>query len=933
MTYAKNTRRELFEATVAMPPAERARWLDRHCLDPALRASIEGLLDAEATAAPHVLDRPLDERLAEMGDIDEPAFVVPEPGTKIGPFVLLEKLGEGGSSFVYRAEREQEGVRQSVALKLLRRGIYDRHDRRRFRDERRALAGLRHPGIAHLIEGGITDNGVPYIALELVEGTPITAFARERQLDLRCRLRLFVEICRAVAAAHRALIVHRDLKPSNTLVTPDGRVKLLDFGIAKLLDADTGPDSHPTRTGHGALTPAYAAPEQFSGAATTTATDVYSLGVLLDELVTGTRRAQGDVRTPSARIDANTEGEAGTSPAAPGLTRRTLRGDIDTIVMKATEVEPERRYTSAGALADDVERHLDGRPIEAHPPTRRYRLRKFVGRHRGGVAVTALFVLGILSALGIALWQADRARAQATRANAIRDFMVTAFREATPSVPRGPPPRITEVVQQAIDKARADPDMDRRVRAELLTELGVVLRMQGNPEQSLELLDWNHAQAVRDFGVENHLAIDSGYELAQTLVLQGDYDRARTLLDDLLPRSLAVDPELHTDLLHASARLATKQHDIARAEREDSEALAIDRALEDPERLAWALSFVANTRLSADDYEEAAILYREAIALRVAQYGQDHLSIATLRSGLSRALRLSGDLAGAEREARAAIAIDARVLKKDDWRRAKHLNALMMILRQQRDFAGALAMARESLRINRVALGDDHPDVASNLHSVGTLHTLLENYADAPPPLRESLERFATRFGPEHPETATTRAAYGYALANSGDWRAGEAELRHAVASLEANPRARPDDIGSTRQKLVRVLLDRHATAPALAEMDLLMRQVSRMESAARPIDHIAVLHAEALLQQGDPGAARAELAAATALAKESQPDPEIAAAVPLLQATAALRLDDRAAAADHLEHGASRLATLRNPPSRLRRLEADIRASLAQSE
>src|SRR5690606_20100038 len=244
----------------------------------------------------------------------------------------------------------------------------------------------------------------------------------------------------------------------------------LDFGIAKLLEPE--PDALATHTRQAAMTPAYAAPEQFQGGPVTTATDVYALGVLLGELMTGHRRGPGDTRTPSAQVDATTA--PGVLPAPPEKVRRQLRGDLDNIVLKATADEPERRYASAGAFAEDIARHLAAQPVDAHPPSAWYRARKFFTRHRGGVMTTAAFVLAIFAALGLALWQADRARHAAQRANAMRDFMVSAFAEAEPSVPREGAPRVTEVVEDAIASARADSTMNPAVRTELVSQLGGV---------------------------------------------------------------------------------------------------------------------------------------------------------------------------------------------------------------------------------------------------------------------------------------------------------------------------------------------------------------------------------------------------------------------------------------------------------------------------
>src|SRR4051812_11250624 len=319
-----NALRDLFEETLALEPEARSAFLDARCGgDADLRAKIERMIAADADDDV-VLDRSVDAVARAIGETDATEGL--PPGTRIGPFQLIEILGEGGSSTVFRAERTIDGVRQVVALKLLRRSLYSKDAQRQFRRERSALTQLRHPGIARLIEGGISESGLAYIALDLVEGTPITDYAREHRLDLRARLKLFLQVCRAVEAAHRALIVHRDLKPSNVFVTKDGEVKLLDFGIAKLLDAEDE-----TQTRVPAFTPAYAAPEQRSGAPVTTATDVFALGVLLGELVTGQRLNDGSGRTPSGHVTANTE--PGVLPATPGVTRRQLRGDLDNVVL------------------------------------------------------------------------------------------------------------------------------------------------------------------------------------------------------------------------------------------------------------------------------------------------------------------------------------------------------------------------------------------------------------------------------------------------------------------------------------------------------------------------------------------------------------------------------------------------------------------------
>ncbi len=384
----------------------------------------------------------------------------------------------------------------------------------------------------------MTDVGVPYIALEFVDGVPITDYVREHRSDLHERLHLFIAICRAVGAAHRALIVHRDLKPSNVLVARDGTVKLLDFGIAKLLSGD---EDNALHTQTPAMTPAYAAPEQFNRGLVTTATDVYALGILLGELVTGRRREHGDTRTPSSQVVAGVDADA---PPLPARTlRRQLRGDLDNIVVKAIDGEPERRYASAGALADDVERHLNGLPVAAHPPSRLYRARKFIARHRGGVATTLAFLVAILAALGIALWQTSVARSEAARAATIKDFLIDMFRASDPRVaqdkPRG---QITakELLDLNAPRIAQEFGSDAETQIELLGVAASIYRELDDDVRYRTL----HAQQIdlarRLYGDAHPAIIDGLIEDAQHASNSNDYAGARKALaqaDPLMQRA------------------------------------------------------------------------------------------------------------------------------------------------------------------------------------------------------------------------------------------------------------------------------------------------------------------------------------------------------------------------------------------------------------
>ena len=649
--------RDLFEEALTLPAAARTRLLVERCPDPALRAEIERMLVADSTEGGLLHSGDAASAARVIGDT-EIVEVLP-PGSRIGSFELVEILGEGGSSTVFRAFREADGVRQEVAIKLLARGLYTTDAQRQFRREREALARLRHPGIARLIEGGITDNNLAYIALELVDGLPITQYAREHGLGLRQRLVLFLMVCRAVETAHRALIVHRDLKPSNVLVTAGGHVKLLDFGIAKLLDEEV---TDAIRTQHRALTPAYAAPEQFAQEPVTTATDVYALGVLLDELITGRRRGTGDVDSPSSRIDPAAMAIAyGRVPAAPLSTlRRQLRGDLDNIVLKATAAGPEQRYASAGALAEDIERHLDHQPVLAHPPSRWYRTSKFVIRHRGGVATTAVFMLALLASLSIALWQARVARHEAQRADAIRDFVVDLLQKTAPDAPASQRPDVPTLVYTAAatlpQQLRDQPEL----HAELLVTLGNVLRDMGDTEHSEALLRnaESSAAALPEF---SPVRIETQIGLTRTLIRRGNYTEAAKRIAPLLAipvRHLPADTP-RAELLKIAMVVADGRADMTPAVAQGREMLKAYRAdcaagLRCHE-LSSAIHDLASVLLDADRIAEAHALADEVLALRM--HNATPMSLADAYELQSKIALYRGDLDVAEADTQKADAL------------------------------------------------------------------------------------------------------------------------------------------------------------------------------------------------------------------------------------------------------------------------------------
>ena len=448
--------RELFHAALPLAPEERAELLANRCHDPAVRAEVESLLAAHDDSGPF-LERSVWELAGEK------TFA----GSGIGPYRITGTLGSGGMGSVFLCVREGDQFIQRVAVKLVRGGAAGQALVERFRQERRILAALEHPNIARLLDGGTTDDGVPYLVMEYVEGEPVDDWCRERRSTPAEKIRLFLQLCDAVQYAHRNLVIHRDIKPANVLVNADGVPKLLDFGIAKLVLPEARPDATATRI----MTPDYASPEQLRGEAVSTASDVYSLGVLLYELLTGGKPFPSGGRTP-----------AGAAPRA-STRDRTLRGDLDTILATALESEPAARYGSVDRLADDLRRYLAGRPIHARPATFRYRASKFVRRNRLPVAAAVVVVVVAAVAFATTLHQKRIAERRFEQVRAIARSVVFEIHDAIATL-RGSTPARELLVRRALgylDALAAEASGNAALQTELAGAYLKIGDVQGLP--------------------------------------------------------------------------------------------------------------------------------------------------------------------------------------------------------------------------------------------------------------------------------------------------------------------------------------------------------------------------------------------------------------------------------------------------------------------
>lgn len=752
--------RQLFHEALDRPPAEREAFLQANEADPALRAEVRGLLEADADPgrrSPVSRDR-IGALLGEaagslLGDAagspaDPPPGADPPSleGRRIGPYRVIRRIGQGGMGAVYLAERED--VSKQVALKLVRGALGAPELAQRFLLERRVLARLEHPGIARLMDAGMTEDETPWFAMEYVEGEPITTHCDSRALSPEARLRLFCDVCDAVTFAHANLVVHRDIKPSNVMVTPEGKVKLLDFGIAKLLGADD--DDTLTRTGVRVMSPAYAAPEQLAGEPVTTATDVYALGALLYEILTGARpRDAGAAEVFGGEEPGRPTADLRALPPRPSTVRSRrgdrsgagrLEGDLDAICLKAVAPEPERRYRSAEQLRDDVTRHLTGLPVEARLPTLRYRTGKFLRRHASAVAGAAVLALALGGGLGAALWQGQRAErsrlvAEEAREDAISalarsgivtEFLAGLFRAANPNVARGEDVTAVELVDRGVEQidelSQAPP-----LQAEILEVLTTVNLGLGRFDEAARLME--RSVEIRRTMPPDSALVGALNILGRTYSERGLPGSAATAWAEALEVGLALWGQDHPSVMAAQSNLAVAYGRLGR----DSESehllrdlMASERRVlgTDHEDRSYTLNNLALRLTNRGAYDEAEPLAREALQLLLARFGEEHPGSGLLMDNLGMVLREAGRYDEAEPVLRRGLAIRLRVLGDEHRYYGESLFALgtLLVLRgRPGELEEAEAMLRQGLRIYHETLGADHPGNAYVLHSLGML--------------------------------------------------------------------------------------------------------------------------------------------------------------------------------------------------------------------
>ncbi len=746
---------EWFERSLDQPDTQREAWLDANCTDSYIRDQVIRLQAAD-TDAGNFLDSP-HEFVADGA--------VPL-GSRIGQYRIDRLIAEGGMGSVYLAHRDDGVYQQQVAIKFLLPLLRSPESNRRFAAERQILARLQHSNITQVLDAGTSDNGVPYVVMEYVDGVRITDYCRQHRVGLKQRLELFRQVCSAVSAAHRALVVHRDLKPANILVTAEGRPMLLDFGIAKILESEN--DGAERVTILPALTPAYASPEQILGHAITTSSDIYSLGVLLYELLCGTRPYELDRLTPAQaeQMVCNTVPPMPSQIAmrkdaqAPfSSSPRLLRGDLDVITMKALRKEPERRYGSVQELSEDVLHYLLGLPISARGDSLGYRMAKFTQRNRWGVVAASMVLVSLIAGIIVATSQAHRAeqaarqalaeKAKAEKINAFyKDVFLSPSAQWLSSYGKGADVRIEQVLDFASQEAKSTLDKQPKLKVDVLDTLALTYQGMGLYDKSLD----NGKQALQisraKLSATDPLLAVAEYRVAQALFFKAElaageqhYRKAIALAQKSMPPDAELPALMHNDL----AVLYARQHHLALAEREQEMALDILRR-----------------RMHGKPYPAIAI-------------GTGNLGYLRMQRG-----NLDGALEGFNQE----LEMFARIPNRQFAEKALTLNNRSVVHSVRGEFDKADADARKAVTIAEKSFGLNHPRFALIL--ARRIETAVDlGQLDAVAPLLERARRInAAHFKPDNP--ANTRLYLA-----SARWYMAQREYARADEALAAAERIR----------------------------------------------------------------------------------------------------------------------------------------------
>jgi serine/threonine-protein kinase len=874
----------LFHDAAGVPQGEQRVFLEAACGDDEdLILEVLAMLDQDASGH-SLLDR-------NIADIAEETLANAIPASLIlkefGPYQILKLLGEGGMGVVYLAERRDLGTQ--VAVKVLRDAWLSPARRERFASEQRTLAQLNHPLIARLYDADILDDGTPWFVMEYVDGIPLTLYCRKHECSVEQRLRLFRSVCEAVQHAHGHAVIHRDLKPSNILVKNDGSVRLLDFGISKQLETlDLQVDQ--TMTGLRMMTPAYASPEQIRGDRVGITTDVYSLGVVLYEVLTnqlpfdlsGLTPAEAasiiadhEPGKPSAAVNRTTDSDANSHTLSLSLSK-TAWADLDVLCLNAMHKDPRRRYQSVEALIRDVDHYLNGEPLEARPDAWQYRIGKFVRRNRRAVAATAVIfavIVVLVSFFTVRLAKArDTALAEAARTQRIQQFTANLFQGGDAAAGPSDSLRVITIVDRGVQEAKTL-NHDPKVQAELYQSLGGIYQKLGKFEPADSLLRSALEQRKSLFGSDSP-------EVAESLTALGllRFDQAHLEEAEQLIRQGLEMAKRHLPPDHPAIAKATLAYGKVLAERGsyDQAIDALNKAVRlqsapgvAPADLVTSLSALADAHYRAGHYDTCKSLYTRVLEMHRQIYGERHPLVADDLGSLAAVQRDLGYYSEAERLDRQALDIAQSYYGNNHPKTAGCLTALAESLTYENKYDEAVSSLDQALAIQERVYGSAHPSVAETLNELGNVASMRDHLDEAEARFQRAADIYRTVYGDHHYLVAIALSNVAGISYDKKDYPRAEQLFRDVIRRYKETLPADNVNLAIAHIKLGRALLHENrykdAEPETLAGYEILIKQSSPSTSFIHAARKDLAAEYEALNQPQQAARFRAELAAAAA--------------------------------------------------------------------
>jgi serine/threonine-protein kinase len=755
-------------------------------------------------------------------DIFSDDNVGPHPliGKHIGAYLIEEEIGIGGMGIVFSGKRDDKAFEQKVAIKILKQGLTSEYLVKRFENERQTLANLQHPNIAKLFDGGKTEEGLPYLVMEYIDGVPITEYCEEGKLSVDERLELFISVCNAVEYAHQNLIIHRDIKPENILVTTEGRVKLLDFGVSKLLDEDLiNANAGLTKTGTWHLTPEYASPEQINGENINTSSDIYSLGVLLYRLIAKQNPykiynssplaiskilSEGKIIKPSEVIQNTTRAAVIKKEFSQRGTEfhkdsyKKIKGDLDNIILKAMHKDTSQRYTSVKDFAIDISKYMNGHPVSAHEDTLVYRFNKFVKRHKAGVAVFILFNIVVLAGIAAIIYQGriaaqerDKAKIENAKFEKVNDFLAGILTSVDPSE-LGRDVKVYDILDKAAENVETDLKNQPEIEASIRSTLGNTYVNLGEYDKGKPFLEKALSINEGKYGIESEQFAFSLHDLALYYDWVGDYKKADSLYKKSVNilRKVLEQPTFHfAEVLNNYGLIKMYFEKYVEAEKLFSEAIEIAKVTvgEENKNTATFLNNLALNLTDGEKLDEAEINFKRALKILVELLGENRPEVGTSYNNLGYLYSLKKDYKSAEIYLEKSYKLKLSLKGDDHSDVGLALNNLGVINFNMNNYVKAENYFNEAMKQNRKSLAEDHPYIALNQYWLGKIYLESGRLSIAENSLRKSLKTRIVKFPPEHKDIWRTKAELGICLLELKKYEEAETLLSSTLEYYKAN--------------------------------------------------------------------------------------------------------------------------------------------------